>query len=160
MNTTNCLQDRDGPLQDALDNIFPPSKFFFARKEQLDLYVEFETHRVVDEKSDAPADIVQDVAQYLGAEVEDPAVRKAIDSFATPRLYPTAQCTIETLVRSGYTPVALPTTTYTEALSQIQELSLCLFDVSPKKQPFSWDSLIAFSRNTYSDIRPNIGRGS
>lgn len=153
------LQDRDGPLQNALAHIFPPSQYYRTAKELLDLYVEYES---VGTTEVVPAvDVVRNIARYLGASVDDSTINNSMESYGKVTCCPGGQQLIAELIGHGYVPVAIPSAAK-ETVTQYEGLSLGLYsdyvgDETQSQKSFSelWRRTLTFCKQFDPDIRPD-----
>ncbi|THH27269.1 hypothetical protein EUX98_g6928 [Antrodiella citrinella] len=72
----HALVDRDGPLQDALTSLFPPSVHAFSPSELLSLYVEHETLR----RAEGTKRGIRIIQQALPSSVMDNTTRNIVSS--------------------------------------------------------------------------------
>jgi hypothetical protein len=97
---------------------------------------------------------MHDVANYLGVSLEDSSINDIVDRYARPRLSPEAQQTIQSLIDTGYKPVAIPSTAPLEAVLPLQGLSLELFAIAAQNPPLSWDVILSSCKQHNPTIRP------
>jgi hypothetical protein len=126
----------------------------FSAKTLLDLYVEYETLHAQEGQIKSPAVVMHDVANYLGVSLEDSSINDIVDRYARPRLSPEAQRTIQSLIDTGYKPVAIPSTAPLEAVLPLKGLSLELFAIAAQNHPLSWDAVLSFCKQHNPTIRP------
>ncbi|GJJ06872.1 hypothetical protein Clacol_001068 [Clathrus columnatus] len=103
----NVLVDHDGPLQETLMSIFPPSVYQFTAKELLDLYVEREALRVADGHLVSPTAVIQDIAFHLDLPIKESTIADALKHHAEPHLYPEVSATLAALIDEGYILILL-----------------------------------------------------
>ncbi|KAG5220243.1 kinase protein [Salix suchowensis] len=150
--------DRDGPLQNALAHIFPPSQYSRTAKELLDLYVEYESVGTVEQQIVPAVDVVRGIARYLGASVDDSTINNAMESYGKVTRWPGGQQLIAELIDHGYVPVAIPSAPK-ETVTQYEGLSLGLYsdcvgdETQSQMSSELWRRTLSFCKQFDPDIR-------